>query len=378
MKILYLTGQIKYQGGIEKVLSMKMNALAEHFGHDVYLITYEQGGKDFVYPISSKVHYYDFQLNYDVAIHKKGLFAPRNIIKGIKHLFLLKKALKEINPDVVILPNGGYDFFYLPFIAKHIPKIREIHSSLYQRAFKAEGLKQRIMNVVDIFFEKRYTSIVVLNEDEKSFVHNKHVGVIPNPIELSYSQKLQVVKQQKVIAAGRLCWVKGYDNLIKAWTIVHERIPQLELDIYGGGESDYVTYLKQCIKECNLQKVVHLKGSVPDLKQVLPEYSLFVCSSHTECFPMVLLEAMSCGVPVVSYDCPSGPRNIISDKEDGFLVADQDINALAERIIFYFSSASDKQQMQTAACNKTKTFEINHVMNLWLNWINQNIQWNIQ
>lgn len=115
MRILYLTGQIKYHGGIEKVLSLKMNYLAESLG----------------YPLSPKIIHDDLHLDYDIAIHKKGLFAPKNIIKGVKHFFLLKRKLREISPDVVILPNGGYDFYFLPFIKKIFLKYEKfIHPSI--------------------------------------------------------------------------------------------------------------------------------------------------------------------------------------------------------------------------------------------------------
>lgn len=365
MKILYLTGQLKSHGGIEKVLSMKLNSLETNFNQDVSLITYEQGKDEFIYPITSKVHYEDIQIDYDLAIHKNSLFSPVNIIKGIRHFFLIRKKIKLLHPDIIITPNLGYDFIFLPFIERKIPKIREIHSSLYMRRIKPKGIKAKLTRFIDQYFEKKYSCIIVLNKDEQEYVNNENVRVIPNPIHAN-----NVIPDynftSKTVAAGRLSPVKGFDKLIQAWEYVVKERPDLRLDIYGEGEEHYVSYLKQLIVQKHLEQNITLCGCVPDLGDVLSQYSLFVCSSQTECFPMVLLEAMSFGVPVVSFDCPYGPRNIILNGKTGFLVKDQDIKELAEKVLKYYSDSKNYQVMRQNAYKNSLNYNIDKIMSLWM------------
>lgn len=368
MKILYLTGQIKYIGGIEKVLSLKLNYLADKLKEDVFLLTYEQGNNSFVYPISSNVKWEDLHLDYDTAIRKKRIFAPSNIIKGIRHFFLLRRKIKEIQPDIIIIPNGGgYDYFFLPFIFKYIPKIREIHSSLYRRNNKKKSVKMKLREKIERFFESKYTCVVALNDDEKSLISNSSVEVIPNPVPFIVQRGNVSLQSNKFMAAGRLCYVKGYDTLIKVWKEVINFDPNLELHIYGSGEAEYIGYLQYLIDHLSLSNNVKLLGSVSDLAQRMEHYSAFICSSHTECFPMVLLEAFSVGLPVISFDCPFGPRHIITHGRNGFLVPDQDSINLLNTIIQYAKLDGEiKKQFSEEASNRAKDFQIENVMNKWI------------
>lgn len=370
MRILYLTGQIKYHGGIEKVFSVKMNYLADKLNQDVFLLTYEQGNNPFVYPISANIHYEDLDINYDVSIHHKGMFTPHNIKKGIKHIRLLRKKIEQINPDIIITPNGGFDFMALPYITHNVKIIREMHSSLYLRKSKL-NLKERIRFLMDAFFEKKYSNIVTLNKEEEEFICNDHIVTIPNPVFVPrYREPL--LDSLVAVTAGRICPIKGYDNLIKAWNLVVAQIPTAVLHIYGSGEEEYIEYIKNIIYQEKMNNNVFLKGQVNTLSDILPNYSVFISSSQTECFPMVFLEAMSCGLPVISFDCPTGPSHIVSDTKDGFLVKNQNIEDLSQKIVAYFKE-KDKINMSLAAYQKANNFRIEKIMKRWLDLFESNI-----
>lgn len=372
MKILYITGQLKYQGGIERVLCLKANYFADVLDQNVFLLTYEQGKNPFIYSLSKKIIHEDLGLNYDVAIHQKGLFTPRNLLKGIRHFFLLKKKLKEINPDVIIIPNGGFDFMFLPYLAHDKFLVREMHSSLYARSFRNVSIKEKIRFLIDTFFEKKYTSVVVLNNTEKNFIFNDNVKVIPNPINVGKYNRPNL-DSKRVIAAGRISPVKGFDNLIRTWSSIIEKDPDITLHIYGDGDCEYRSYLNDLIKSLHLERHVFLEGAVSSLLQVLPSYSLFVCSSHTECFPMVFLEAMSCGVPVISFDCPSGPKHIITDGVDGFLVKDQSLDDLVSKVLQYYSWPLDViNKYSKASFSSVEKYNIDTVMKEWMTFFKQN------
>lgn len=369
MRILYLTGQIKYYGGIEKVLTLKLNYLSEQLCQDVFLLTYEQGNSPFVYPVSPTVTWEDLGLDYDFAVNKKGMFACRNLLKGIKHFFLLRRKIRKIHPDVIVIPNGGgYDYFFLPFIFRKIPKVREIHSSLYRRGDDNKGFKMRLRESIEHFFESKYSTVVSLNEDERKFVNNSKVAVIPNPVINDVCNHMPNLSNNLFITAGRLCPVKGYDTLIDVWKLVHESYPDLKLHIFGAGDESYVSYLQKKIADVGLSDVIILKGAVNDLNHRMLDYSAFICSSHTECFPMVILEAMTVGLPVISFDCPFGPRNIIQHGVDGFLTPNQNIELLAQSIIDYAGlSLAKKKSLSDNARSNVQRFNIDVVMNQWLN-----------
>lgn len=134
-----------------------------------------------------------------------------------------------------------------------------------------------------------------------------------------------------VTAAGRLERLKGFDRLIDAWALVHAKHPDWRLRIFGSGTQKRA--LRQQIEALGLGQVVRLPGYSHDLHAELARSSIFALTSRFEAFGMVLLEAMSCGVPAVAFDCPTGPRDIVSDGVNGFLVADHDVEGLAGRIV---------------------------------------------
>ena len=193
MRVLYLTGQIALHGGIERVTIMKLNYWAET-GNDVYLLTYEQGDKPFVYPISPKVHYEDLNINYNVDYTCESLYSFRCLKLVPRHFFRTFSFLKKIKPDVIVVPNFGYEFWFLPFIKGKAMLVREYHDSQYQR--KSGGVKVWI----DDFIQHFYNSVVVLTPQEVGyFKYKKNIKVIPNPTkgsayisDLSYTKIVTV------------------------------------------------------------------------------------------------------------------------------------------------------------------------------------------
>ena len=146
----------------------------------------------------------------------------------------------------------------------------------------------------------------------------KHVGatiLIPNPITIN-TNATSDLQSKSVISVGRLDAQKGYQYLIKAWEYVAKTHPEWKLDIYGEG---YMReQLQELINSLKLNNVVKLCGTTNDVISKYCSHSIFVMSSITECFPLVLLEASSCGLPLIAFDCKSGPRDIVTDGENGF------------------------------------------------------------
>lgn len=368
MKIIFSTDQIYLHGGIEKVMAEKANYFADVCGYEVIILTNEQKGKEPCYSLSTKIQLLDLGINYE---REKSYFSLHNLIKIPRHYHKLNKILKHLSPDVVIVPNFGFDFYMMPFVYKKAKKIKEFHSSRYFQAIsrdqKSSFFKKRY-NLLNDWVESKYHHVIVLNHDEISYYKSDNVVVIPNPITISdFKAKLL---NKKVVAAGRIAPVKGFNKLIEAWKIVHAVAPEWELHFYGEDYLGTQQQLEVLINEYNLQNVVFFKGSSSNMSETFMDYSLYTMSSITECFPMVLLEALAVGLPIVSFDCPHGPRNIINHKEDGLLVENQDISDLAEKILFLIQNEEVLSYYGQNAKKNIQRFAVNKVMYQWLVLLN--------
>ncbi len=162
------------------------------------------------------------------------------------------------------------------------------------------------------------------------FKGNVDVAVMPNATP-NFAIAQSDLSNKVVIGAGHLLKGKGFDRLVAAWSMVHQRHPDWELRIFGDGKNK--PELERQIAELELNGTARLMGYTNRLPEEMAKASIFVLSSRVEGYGMVLMEAMSCGVPVVSFDCPTGPRDIVTHGEDGYLVPNHDIDALADAIV---------------------------------------------
>ena len=185
------------------------------------------------------------------------------------------------------------------------------------------------------------------------------------------TEEQALLENKQVMAAGRIAPVKGFDHLLAAWKIVHQKQPEWQLHIYGDDYSNTKSQLQIQIKNYELDHVVAFKDSVDNLPQTMLQYSVYVMSSVTECFPMVLLEALSVGLPIVSYDCPNGPRHIISNEVDGLLVANQNPQALANGLLQVLENEMLRQNMGVKAKINSSKFETSKIMQKWLDLFKQ-------
>lgn len=365
MKVIFSTDQVYLHGGIEKVMAEKATYFADVCGYEVVILTCEQRGKVPCYSMSSKIQFLDLGVNY---VRSKSYFSVTNLVKVPRHLFQLRKTLHQLQADAVIVSNYGFDYYAMPFLNFKSKKIKEFHSSRYfeaqQRQENRSFIKHFFYKVTD-WFASRYDHLVVLNKDEAAFYAAPNVVVIPNPIPMSAINAPLVAKQ--VVAAGRIAPVKGFDQLIAAWKQVHLKFPEWELHIYG---DDYVgtqSVLEDLIRENNLEKIILFKGSSNTMLTTFSGYSLYVMSSVTECFPMVLLESLSVGLPIVSFDCPTGPRNIIQNGVDGFLASSQDVEGLAEKILLLIQNQELRILFGQNAKRSSLQFSTPVVMKEWIN-----------
>ncbi|MHA3060021.1 glycosyltransferase family 4 protein [Acinetobacter sp. ANC 4636] len=360
--ILITTDQIYLHGGIEKVMSTKVNYWVNQPDVEVCILTTEQNDLPPRYSLDNRVKLIDLGVNYN---RKKSYLSIENIVKAIQHFIKQKKAIRKLKPNAIISPNYSFDHFWLPFIKGNAVLIKERHSSGYQ-AFKQQiklSFLTHIKSMFNNWISAKYDYIVVLNEDEKQYISSNNVVVIPNPIELSELVANQNAK--KIIAAGRLSPIKGFNKLIDAWALIHAARQDWQLHIYGENYLETKQRLQHQIDVLGLQSCVELRDSVPNIPIVMTDYSLYTMTSESECFPMVLLEALSVGLPIVSFDCPNGPRNIIKNREDGILVPLDNIKELASTILSLMDNLPMRISMGINAKQNIKRFSTTTVMQQW-------------
>lgn len=363
MRILFSTDQIYLHGGIEKVMAEKANYFAEVLGYSVFILTTEQKKNQPCYLLSDKITLVDIEVNY---VRHKSYFHPINLKKIPFHFFHYKRILKEIQPDFIISCNYAFDFYWLPFTFKTIPKLKEFHSSRFyenEARKKANSIK-KLKYVVNDFIESKFTKLILLNADEMPFYKSSDKVVIPNPIQVVPILN-QPLRYKRAIAAGRIAPVKGFDAMIKAWQKVNEQCPDWQLVIFGDGEKEYISYLNNIITELNLLNKVVIHSATNQLRSEFISSSFYLMTSKTECYPMVLLEAMNAGLPIITYDSPTGPRHIVTSGEDGIIVGFNNERLLVEKIVFLMQNNSLLRQMGENAIDKSKSFSVEKIMTHW-------------
>lgn len=371
MKIVYCTDSICYAGGIQRITIAKANALAQIEGNEVWIIVTDNKQKP-VLPINPEVHIIDLDINYFEDDWKSKLHVIKGIlIKRKQHRNKLKTVLNQINPDIVI-STGTSEKNFLPQI--HVNSnpafIREIHSTKNYRRLSARNTFDKTLAILGEYvdysiFIKRYDKIVVLTEEDKinNWKNHSKVIVIPNPLT-SICTKESTLEEKIVIAVGRLEYPKNFQSLIKAWSHVTKKHPDWKLEIWGEGSMRIE--LENLIAKLNLKRHVFLKGYTYDIQSQMLKASIFALSSIFEGFGLVIVEAMSCGLPVVSYACPCGPKDIITEGENGFLVPVNKEEILAERINLLIRDVSVRRLMAIQALIKIEQYKINNIITKWM------------
>lgn len=215
------------------------------------------------------------------------------------------------------------------------------------------------------------TRIVMLTEETRDWAKKQwpfsHPIALPNPI-LSPDPPLETKpeyyhKEKNIVALGRLAWVKRFDFLIAAFARVADRFPDWQLTIFGEGELR--PQLETQIKELNLEKRIYLPGRIPKPTSIMAHGDFLVLSSYYEGFPNALLEGMSCGLPIISVDCPSGPRAIIRDGIDGILVPFNNLQALSEAMADLMENDEKRKILAQNAPDVLDRFSVERIMGIW-------------
>ena len=354
MRILIMHRSFALVGGAERVITDKANFLA-NAGHQLLLVSYEQGQHPLPYELHPSVGYKDldcrfFTLSkYSLPLHIYHFFRLRN-----KFRKALRSTVENFKPDVVVLASDWQTLMGAVVQSVNpIPVIAEFHNTYAHIMRKVESSENWLRKVMTQFYYRQTISnlrkcskLVVLTEiDAQNWRrHFDNVCVIPNPVT-QYPEVIDDIPKDngRIIFVGRFNHEKRIDRLITAFSMIADRYPDWHVDIFGDG-NEKEKLLRQ-VDECGLVKRVVIHEPT---KAIYDEYKrsemLVLCSEH-EASPLVLVEAMACGVPCVSLDCPTGPRAIIKDGETGLLAKDGDVNDLASKIEWLIVHEAERKEM---------------------------------
>lgn len=369
-KIVYCTPALYMAGGVERVLTLKANYFAEHFGYDITIILTEGKDKPLFYPLSEKVKV----VNLDIGFEELWTCSfMMKVFVYIKKQYLFKKLLKQelmsIRPDITVSMLRR-EINFITSIKDGSKKIGELHiNRAHYRNFEgkdANALKNLFskfwMNSLLSKLRKLDRLVVLTEKDREAWVELNNVIAIPNPLSISPVEKSDLSKK-RVIAIGRYCHEKGYDHLLQSWAMVQQACPDWTLVIFGDGDRAVYERMREDYKIDPDRCLLNERTS--DVISEFVNSSIAVCSSRFEGFGMVIAEAMACGLPVVSFDCPWGPRAIISDGEDGLLVENGNVDKLAEALIMMIQHPELRLAMADKAIENVQRFKIDQIAELW-------------
>ena len=371
MRIIYCTSDYSRTGGTDRTLSIQANYFAEH-GHEVHIVTTELPQKDKpAFYFSDKIKFHNLKINYQEVDNSMSLTKiVRRIQKGITHKRKMIKLLYTLHPDFTI-SLFEHEISFLFKIKDGSLKILQYHFSRYSRSIELQGNKVRFPQKPFALFKewrkrsliKYYDAFIVLTkEDAHAWGNLPNLHVITNSISF-IPDKFSNCLNKQIISVGRLTTQKGYDLLLAAWQKICYKYPDWQLSIYGQGKDH--EYLQQIIQEHALGNSVHI---FPPTKDIINQYinaSIYVMSSRYEGFPMVLPEAMVCGLPCVSFAAPCGPSEIITQGEDGFIVPPEDIQGLAEKLELLMENENLRCEMGKKARSNIMRYSVDNIMQQW-------------
>ena len=358
MRIAFLFCSFANPGGIERTLTDKANYLSAE-GHQVTIVTYEQGNHPYAYDLYPTVRKTDLNCRYFTIF--KYPFYQRIVRKMLINILFRKRWKRFVSqwkPDVVVTTTSSKDFMKETMSVSHLTKIIIEAHLTYQHDYEAVSSTSKKLERMSLLHHmKKCHMLIALTKQDSALWSERinNVVTLRNPIA-RYDEVLPDIKKEagRIISVGRLHRDKRYDRLIKAFSILSDNYPEWYLDIYGGGEDR--DSLQQLIQHLKLENRVILHTPTKNIYDEYLRSQFLVLSSDSESFSLVILEAMACGLPVVSTNCPYGPADIVEDGRTG-LLCDMNEKSLSEKMEWMITHETERREMgiqarTTAACYK--------------------------
>ncbi|MCY9797019.1 glycosyltransferase family 4 protein [Citrobacter braakii] len=351
-KIVFIIADATCVGGIERVNVLLSNEFVKNY--DVEIISLYKTNDSINYRLTPEV-----KLTFINKISYSG--RPGSTYRLLNYL----KVINDLNKYLMSFKDCFFIVNTFPLaVLSLISKIRtnnvyivveHVHANYYNFIFR------QIRKVIYKF----YDAIVALTDDDYKYYNKNHSNVfkINNPLSFNFVEKSKL-NCLGIIAVGRLEQQKGFDLLIKAFEHIDPALRKgWVVDIYGaGGERDA---LMDMIANCHLENKVHLCGAVNNISEIYNKYSIFVFPSRFEGFGMVLVEAMASGLPCISFDCPTGPREILGNGEYGMLIENGNICEFSKALSSMMSDEVLREDYARKSVQRSKDFRISKIVNEW-------------
>lgn len=349
-KICFVVADLTFKGGIERVTCNLANDFSENY--EVKIISFFNTNKEINFFLNPKVSVqYLTDEKYD---GKPG--SLKRMFKFFGIFLQINKLLKNMECDYIIGQGMPVSLMMFPlnFFNKRIIACEHVYYNYY---------KSLIRNIRDILYKYYYKVVVLTENDRKKFQRKlKNVECIENYIS-KISLKKSSLDNQTLITVGRLENQKGYDMLINICSLFIKKYPEWKLKIFGEGNLE--DQLKKMVEKKGLTNQILFMGVTDKINKEYEKADVYIMSSRYEGMPMVLLEAMSYGLPIVSFDCPSGPSDIIEDNESGFLIKDFDQSKMKEKIELLINNEVLRKEMGKKAKIRVEKFSKYNILNKW-------------
>ncbi len=349
--------QLRESGGEERMCATLANALAGYGYHVIIVSTDKPSSQEVQFKVSSDIKCYSLKSN-RVERKLSCMAATRNL-----WLLKYKAILKRHKIQVVIDVDVHNTLVTSRVVNKEDVRIVSWHHFNYGR-FLAWPTREALH---DCFLHKVSKLVVLTKSDERDFVEREGIDASlvkqiynPSPIE---SDCECVHQTKKVLAIGRLAEQKGFDLLLQSWARVEKANGEWELEIVGDGFQK--EELEQIISDLDLRRV-SISPFTTDIREKYRESSLYVLSSRYEGLGLVLLEAMSMSLPVVSFDCQTGPGELVEDGRNGFLVPPLDTEALADRLLRLMGDGELRQAMSHQSFEMSRQYRMENILPQWI------------
>ena len=357
MKIVYCIESLANSGGTERVLTTKLNWIAENRAAEVWVVTLKETQPPF-FLLSEKVRRIMLSV-------KKG--------DRVGYTKELNKVLCELKPEVTVHVAGMSDKV-LPTLNDGSAKVMEFHytknflvnfvKGIHHIRFRSlHLLKMRWLQWRLAQTAKRYDKLVGLTQRDVSLWGNpRNMTYIYNPLSFR-SERKSTCEQKRIIAVGSFTPAKGMDQLLHAYGEIAYKYPDWKLDIYGSGQDKNLLF--QLIEQYHLTELVALHEPCANIADKLLESSIYAFPSRSDGFGLVITEAMECGLPTVAMDCECGPREIVTP-QTGIVVPDKDIDAFARALETLMEDDEMRCRMGLAAQVEVVRFYPENIMPKWL------------
>lgn len=344
----FILNKISSIGGIERITSILANEFVKD--NNVFIFTFEKNS-NFYYQLDNRV-----KVNY-----------LKDNFKKIKKLFAVRSELKQHKIDFLIIQDKELGFLsYLRFNKFFHTKIIFCDHLSFNHYFK-NNVKNEIER------RRKYTkyadAVVVLTSDNVELYKNlfkykdNKVFLIPNFVDFDNKHNKYNYESKTIVAVGRLHTQKRFDLMIDAFSRVNKKYPEWKLEIYGEGNER--ENLSKLIEKFHLENNVFLMGQYSNIDNAYLNKSFLCASSEFEGFGIMILEALKYNLPIVTFNCLSGPSDMVSNGYNGFLAKPLDVDDLSNQICNLINDKDLRIKFSENSCKMSSKFSKKTVLDSW-------------